>query len=226
MPLFKRILLVRHAECQMNLDLALRVGGRSNESPLTPLGIKQAQALGKHYSVAARHPTLGPVFTSTAVRARETARLVLEQLNAPPHHPVTASEQLLELSQGEWEGALRAACYTPQQVAVIERDPWNFAPPGGESQRMVEERMAAYIRACVLPAIEAGGPPALVVTHGLAIKCFLRSVLNSSPAMSRHIHTDNTSVTEVAWSPDADDGGWEVRRVNYTAHLALEGMRG
>ena len=41
--LTKRILLVRHGECVMNLDLATRIGGQSNESPLTLLGIKQVR---------------------------------------------------------------------------------------------------------------------------------------------------------------------------------------
>ena len=34
----------------------------------------------------------------------------------------------------------------------------------------VEERVTRYIMTQVLPALTAGGPPALVVSHGLAIK--------------------------------------------------------
>ena len=48
---------------------------------------------------------------------------------------IVLSEELLELSQGTWEGAGRAECYTPQVLEEIKRDPWNFAAPGGESQK-------------------------------------------------------------------------------------------
>ncbi len=50
------------------------------------------------------------------------------------------------------------------------QDPWNFSPPGGESQKQVEERMVRYVLDNVLPAAKEGGPPALVVGHGLAIR--------------------------------------------------------
>lgn len=58
----------------------------------------------------------------------------------------------------------------PEVVERIARDPHNFAAPGGESQRQVEERVTAFVREQVLPALRPGGPPALVVSHGLAIK--------------------------------------------------------
>lgn len=36
-----RILLVRHGECHMNLEVDKFIGGRTNHSPLTPLGVAQ-----------------------------------------------------------------------------------------------------------------------------------------------------------------------------------------
>eukprot|EP00959_Pyramimonas_sp_CCMP1952_P436669 9143676-Pyramimonas_sp.AAC.1 len=49
----RRILFVRHGECEMNLTvtdkvrLSESVGGRSNPSPLTQKGVEQAVFLGK-----------------------------------------------------------------------------------------------------------------------------------------------------------------------------------
>ena len=34
------------------------------------------------------------------------------------------SEQLLELEQGQWEGAVRRECYTPELTAQFAADPW------------------------------------------------------------------------------------------------------
>jgi broad specificity phosphatase PhoE len=68
------------------------------------------------------------------------------------------------------EGAPRAECYTPAVLAAISADPANFAAPGGESQAAVERRVTAFLLSSVLPRLEPGGPPAVVVAHGLAIK--------------------------------------------------------
>lgn len=57
-----------------------------------------------------------------------------------------------------------------ENLAAIKADPWNFAAPGGESQRQVEQRVAAFIHQSVLPSLSYGGPPGVAVFHGLAIK--------------------------------------------------------
>ncbi|WIA18626.1 hypothetical protein OEZ85_003332 [Tetradesmus obliquus] len=183
----------------MNLQTKGFVGGQSNLSPLTERGKQQAAALGRHMS--RQHPALhSPVYCSTAVRAEDTARIMLQQAQGwPGPMQLQASEVLLELSQGQWEGQPRSQCYTAEALERIAADPFTFAAPGGESQQELEARICAFVHRQLLPSLQYGGPPAVVVTHGLAIKCFLRSVLGSSPAMTWKIATDNTSVTELAW---------------------------
>jgi broad specificity phosphatase PhoE len=59
------------------------------------------------------------------------------------------------------------------QLEVLERiaaDPFAFAAPGGESQQELEARMCSFVHRQLLPSLQWGGPPAVVVTHGLAIK--------------------------------------------------------
>lgn len=41
------------------------------------------------------------------------------------------------------EGRPRHECYTPQVLQQIQADNWNFAAPGGESQRQLEERVVS-----------------------------------------------------------------------------------
>jgi hypothetical protein len=41
------------------------------------------------------------------------------------------------------EGKPRQECYTPEVLAAIQADNWNFAAPGGESQRQLEERVVS-----------------------------------------------------------------------------------
>ncbi|KAL4424511.1 hypothetical protein ABPG77_006820 [Micractinium sp. CCAP 211/92] len=208
----QRVLFVRHAQCEMNLHVTERIGGRTNHSLLTPLGEAQAAALGAHLRAELAHMGVQPhrvrVFSSTAVRAVDTARHVLAALQLDPSCLVQ-SERLLELEQGEWEGAVRRECYTPELTARFAADPWglawNFSAPGGESQRQVEARMLAYLAECVLPGLEPGDR-AIVVSHGMAIKCLLRGILNSLPSMSRNISMGNTAITEVGFVPRKGGG--------------------
>jgi probable phosphoglycerate mutase len=229
----------------MNLELATKIGGRSNPSPLTPLGERQSRALGRHMRrLATAAGTAPPFFASTAVRAYETARLMLEEMgHDDPAAHLTTSERLLELDMGDWEGCSRSECYCPENLAIIEANTQTFAPPGGESQLQVEQRMVAFIEEVVKPAAAKAreqGLPAVVVGHGLAFKTLLRHVLDSDPRMSRKIVLHNTAVTELGWveSEKGDGGaglpggggtgglqaGWHVLRVNDTSHLFTDGQ--
>jgi broad specificity phosphatase PhoE len=225
----QRVLLIRHGECAMNLELDARIGGQSNGSPLTALGEAQAAALGAR--LAAEGVAAPPCFVSTAVRAVDTARIAMEALGLEAASALVADAALLEQDAGEWEGALRSECYTAAVLAEIAADTRAFAAPGGESQAEVEERAFAFLKAAVLPAARIGGPPALVFGHGMAIKCLLRRVLDSDARMTRKIALANASITELGFVPGgagaagaggtaAAQPGWHVLRVNDCAHLA------
>lgn len=64
---------------------------------------------------------------------------------------------------------MRRECFTPELTAAFAADPWglawDFAPPGGESQRQVEQRMSEYLVQQVLPHVRPDAP-AIVVSHG------------------------------------------------------------
>lgn len=224
----QHILLIRHAECVMNLHLATTIGGRANDSPLTKRGRAQAAALGERLArlPANQRPSL--LFASTAVRARETAEAISKALREKSSGggektciPVRLHEELLEIEMGEWAGKDRKETYTAEVLARIRASPLDFAAPGGESQRQVEERVARLIEERVLPAAAAaeaaeknrtgGGdnsesskkalPVVAVVAHGVSIKTLLRRVLASDPARfaaARNIGLANTGICEIA----------------------------
>lgn len=79
--------------------------------------------------------------------------------------------------------------------------------------------MLAFLHDVVLPAQREDGRLSVVVGHGMAFKCTLRGILKSSPAMTRRIQLDNTSVTELKYVFEGPDRGWHVLRVNDTRHL-------
>lgn len=226
----QHILLIRHAECVMNLHLATTIGGRANESPLTNRGKAQAAALERRLAQLPEGLRPRLLFASTAVRARETAEAIAQAIKESDAIalPVSLEADLLEIEMGQWAGKDRKETYTPQVLSEIRARPLDFAAPGGESQRQVEERVARCIEERVLPAAaelaakkkkcssgSGGGgdgresssadaktlPVVAVVAHGVSIKTFLRRVLASDPhgfAAARNIGLANTGVCEVA----------------------------
>ena len=173
-----------------------------------------------------------PWFASTAVRARETAAIAGRALASAiasegegavtlPCEAATLSSEIVELDMGDFAGRLRSDVYSADVRATIAANPWDFKPPNGESQHEVEVRVRSFVEREVLPVAVPGGPPTVVVAHGLAIKCFLRHVLGSDAAMTWKVRLDNCSITEVGFEEDvtARDAGWHVLRVNDTAHL-------
>ncbi|KAF8408498.1 hypothetical protein HHK36_007654 [Tetracentron sinense] len=57
-----------------------------------------------------------------------------------------------------------------------------------------------------------------VFTHAVPIKCLLTGLLGCSPAMSNKICIDNSSMTVLQHSLKT---GWQIKRMNDTAHLRL-----
>lgn len=200
------------------------------------MGLAQAAALGARLAKGGGSsiaPLFACIHSSTAVRAVGTAAAIARAAGLDPSSSIIQSPDLLELDMGAWEGGDRAACYNDDTLAAIDADPTGWAPPGGgESQAGVEERMAAYVASSILPTLVPGGPPGVLVGHGLAIKCLLRRILGSDPAVfaARNVRLDNTGITEVGlggsedWSGAVRRDAWHVLRVNDAAHC--EGLNG
>eukprot|EP01102_Stenamoeba_stenopodia_P010800 TRINITY_DN3286_c0_g1_i2.p1 TRINITY_DN3286_c0_g1~~TRINITY_DN3286_c0_g1_i2.p1 ORF type:complete len:316 (+),score=64.29 TRINITY_DN3286_c0_g1_i2:177-1124(+) len=230
---FFRLLLVRHGESEANLRAETHVSGRMNETPLTPKGQEQAREVGR--KIAQEGPSIIKVFCSPAVRTRETARLALEewkQLTSNPHPEIEYSEDLYEIDMGDWVGQERSVVYNPQQLDIINADPWHFRPPNGESPRDVEERMVNYVEKNILPVVphSAGDgtssvPAVLLFGHGFSFKCLIRYANDAPPEQTHKIPIDNTSITEfllykeTTSEVDAPKLKWKLVRAN-NSHVA------
>ncbi len=62
---------IRHGECEMNLAEPAYFGGRSNSSPLTEKGVRQAELLGERF--VKENWSFDEIYASPAVRAKDTA---------------------------------------------------------------------------------------------------------------------------------------------------------
>ncbi len=140
------LLVVRHAESVWNLDG--RWQGHANP-PLTPAGAAQARA------AATGLDSVNCIVSSDLDRARETAEIIAETLDAGP---VTCDPGWRERDVGLWQGL------TAEQ---IERDyPGALAagnyPPGWESNESLIERVLA---ASDRIAAQVPSGDVLVVSH-------------------------------------------------------------
>jgi broad specificity phosphatase PhoE len=203
--------LIRHAESEANTRLHL-VGGQVNEVPLTEKGIRQGKALGKR--LQGEGIQFAEVHSSIAVRASHTARLACEGINFEVGK-IHYTDKLVEISQGEWTGKLRTEIYTPETTAIISQNPWEFKPPQGESQRDVEERAWGYLEEHILSKTWQPQDIVAVFAHGIVIKCIIKRMLSSNPAMTWKINIENTSITAF----QLKEHGWFMDFVNDFGHL-------
>jgi probable phosphoglycerate mutase len=199
------LLLLRHGETEYLLER--RFQGRA-ETPLSPLGRRQAAAGGGRIADPSRPPALpvpaGPprfVAHSPLRRTAETASAVSAALASAgaPAVPVLAEPALMEVHQGAWEGLTQeeVADRYAAELAAWRRRPWEAHAPGGESLGDVDRRVRAGIRpllealaAASAPGtldrphvlgygrVEAGIPWAVLVGHDGCFKVLLLALLD------------------------------------------------
>lgn len=212
-----QVWLVRHGQCEMNLSVAERVGGRSNSSPLTQLGKDQAHQLGVW--LREQGVTFDAVFASVAVRARETAKIMVKSMEQETKVPIRLDDRLVELEQGEWSDKLRKECYSGETLEEIAKDPRNFKAPGGESKQELETRILEAIHEATDPT--KGRHNIAIVGHGVAFKAFIRWLNDAPWATSHTVALDNTGLIRATRigthnTPDA----WMLGQVNIQDHLS------
>jgi broad specificity phosphatase PhoE len=120
------------------------------------------------------------VYASPLGRTVETARI----LAAPHDLQVQTRDGLREISHGHWEQMTRHEVEEkfPEEMAEWEKDPYTFAPVGGESGLAVTAR--------ALPALiglvrQHPGENILIVSHKATIRLLLSSLLGFDPRRYR-----------------------------------------
>ena len=221
------LLLVRHGESLGNLAAAraeaersevVEVATRDADTPLSDRGRDQARALGTF--LASLDPDERPdvVWCSPYVRARETARIALEE--AGLELPVRLDERLRDRELGildrlTWRGV--QARHPSEAERRRHLGKMYHRPPGGESWADVALRARAAL-GDLLP--RDAGRRVLVVVHD-AVVMLLRYVLEELTEAElmeivRERSIRNASLTRL----DRGDDRWELTVFDDVAHLA------
>jgi len=126
----------RHAETTDNRN-GIFSGWRDPD--LTSKGLMQAQEIAEQLE----KEKIDYAFTSHLLRAKKTLEIVLK-----PHHnvPVFLDDRLIERCYGMLQGKSKVEIETekPEWFAKVHRG-YDFAPPKGESLKMVESRILPFV---------------------------------------------------------------------------------
>jgi broad specificity phosphatase PhoE len=202
--------LIRHAQCQINLEEI--IGGRTNDSPLTPKGRLQAELLGRYFEN--EDLSFDKVYCSPALRCFDTMKISIPKRRLKN---VSLDYRFLELSQGDWTGKSKREVYSRGQLEIINQNPWDFKAPGGESQAEVAQR----IECALVDIANTYQGTHLIFTHGGAIKYFLAKTQNWNKNNAWKVQIENTSISLITYSKDDEyeKRKWYLSKLNETYHL-------
>ena len=205
-----RWFLVRHGQTDWNA--AGRAQGQL-PAPLNATGHAQAQAIAARL----RPERFTAVYASDLRRVTQTAAPIMRGRNVP----LTTLPALREKSLGVWEGLTFAeikAKYADQYAALFSGDD-SWAPPGGESDRQLFERVAAGVER-LLEAHGRDEGDLLVVAHGGSLCAAVARLLELPAASMSRFRLDNCGLSVITVF---DDGGAALDLLNDTNHLGTRG---
>lgn len=201
-----RLVLVRHGETVWNLQK--RWQGHL-DSPLTPLGLAQAQAAAAWLA----GESINQVYASDLGRVIATA----EQIAAPHGRPIHTDVRLRERHNGLFEGLSEdeVKAHHPEEHDVFRRMGYDgdyAIPGGGESRAQVLARGMACLEELVQ---RHPGEQMVVVSHGGWLSTMLRHMLGIPFGHSHGFSIANGSIHRVHFSGDR----WMVDTLGEAGHL-------
>lgn len=184
-----KLYIIRHGETVWNTEGRLQ--GREDIA-LNENGIRLAKITGE----GLRDVPFDLAFTSPLIRARETARLVLEGRQVP----VIEDARIQEITFGEWEGlCCRKDNYEipSSEFSLFFSDPFHYQPPrGGELVEQVVERTGAFWQE-LLDTPQYRDKTILAAAHGCSSRALLYNIRNRTGSLWGDHVPPNCSVTIV-----------------------------
>ena len=170
------LVLVRHGQSEWNKK-NLFTGWK--DPNLTKQGINEASEAGKQLNSLGIN--FDVMFTSDLIRAQETGRIILKEMNQKSI-TIVKSQKLNERNYGDLAGLNKDDArekWGEDQVHIWRRS-FDVPPPGGESLKNTAERVLPYFRSEILPKIEEGSN-VLIAAHGNSLRALVMELEEISP---------------------------------------------
>jgi broad specificity phosphatase PhoE len=229
-----RLWIVRHGQSAGNVarDLAdeqgladINIDARDVDVPLSDLGHRQSQALGRWFAALPENERPNVVLTSPYRRARSTADAVHTEAGlAADFDDFIHDERLREKEFGILDRLTRVGIeqkYPEQAAARSSLGKFYHRPPGGESWCDVILRLRSVVDTI---SIHHTDQRVLIVAHQVVVLC-LRYLLENMDekqilAIDAEGDVANCAVTDYAAT---DDGRLRLMRYNFVAPMLEEG---
>jgi probable phosphoglycerate mutase len=194
------ITLVRHGETTWN---AMNKVQGQLESPLSPRGVAQAEALARRL----QHEPFDAMYSSDLSRARDTAK----KIAALSGHDIVVDTRLRERHYGMFQGLTWDDIKRdhPEEYAQYKGRFPNVTIPGGES---ADEFFGRVLE--VLAEISAKHEHALVVAHGGLVDVIYREAMQLAREAPRDYPLPNASINRFRLG-----GAWQVEAFGDVGHL-------
>ncbi len=169
------LVLVRHGQSEWNKK-NLFTGWK--DPGLTDLGVEEAIQAGN--ILKEKEINFDVMFTSDLLRAQETGRLILEQMNQS-EISIIKDQRLNERNYGDLAGLNKDDArekWGAEQVHIWRRS-FDVPPPGGESLKNTAERVLPYFELEIMPKIKEG-LNVLVAAHGNSLRALVMELENIS----------------------------------------------
>jgi broad specificity phosphatase PhoE len=230
--------VVRHGESAGNVarDAAeaaglpfIDIATRDVDVPLSPLGEKQAMALGRWFGKLSPNEQPTVVLASPYVRARETARRALEAAGIDREEiNLITDERLREKEFGIFDRLTRVGIqekYPNQAEARTALGKFYYRPPGGESWCDVILRLRSVIDTITR---DYRRERVLVVAHQVIVNCFRylleRMTEEEILAIDKAKEIANCSITSYEFIPHLGRRGkLALKLYNFVAPLEEAG---
>jgi len=195
--------IVRHGQTVDNL--VNRIQGQT-DSPLTDLGIRQAEAIADRLS----SESFSAIYSSDLGRASKTAEVIASRHGMP----VRTTPLLRELYLGAAQGLTRqefSDAY-PEEYRLWTTDPALHRPPEGETIESVIERCRRFIRQ--VRADHRDGEKLAAVAHGGTLRGLICAAFDLPPRFCVSMSHANACLSII----DIGDRSY-LRLYNDTCHL-------
>jgi probable phosphoglycerate mutase len=184
MDVVAELILIRHGESAANVAfpradaaglLESGLTGPDTDVPLTDLGVRQAEAVGRWLATLPADKLPQVVITSPYLRARETWRIAAATAGLDFPEPTT-DDRLVDRLLGKLEMLTRAAIaarYPDEESRRKSGNPYDYRPAGGESFGDIAERLTSFVKDLNR---EHAGERVVVVAHD-AVVLMMRFVI-------------------------------------------------
>ena len=205
-----RIFLVRHGATVLTAED--RFAG-ATDVQLSDEGREQVRRLASRL----QGEKIAAIYASPLGRTVETAQI----LAAPHKLDVQTRDGLREISHGRWEQMTRREVDKafPEEAAAWEKDPYTFAPVGGESGLAVTARALPVLMDIVRAHASAN---VMIVSHKATIRLLLSSLLGFDPRRYRDALDQNPAALNIVDFKDTVSA--RLTLFNDTSHYAAAGL--